>query len=126
MTAFPHTRGECLCYARPCPFIQCRHHLHSDVHWTGKQWKFRLSRTQGTDTCSLDVAEKAANFDDGIMPMEEIGKAMGMTREAVRQLLFKTLADVYRRLTVWDVIQRELRFGPDEDEETCLDDEAGG
>lgn len=91
----PLTRGDCLDGPRPCPFVSCRHHLLLDVHPnTGNlQVVFPdVFDPDGTprleempETCSLDVA------DLGGSTLEEVGEAMNVTRERVRQIEEKVL-----------------------------------
>lgn len=81
----PRTRAECVDGPRPCPRIACRHHLWLRLKeeqpgnpQAGKQGDttFRPSTMQ---SCSLDVAEKGASF-------EEIGNVLGMDSTRARQI----------------------------------------
>lgn len=67
----PMTRGDCLEGPRPCPYIECRHHMLVD-----------LPDDDMVDghTCSLDSAAL------GPMILEEIAVVLGVTRERVRQI----------------------------------------
>lgn len=75
----PRTRGECP-VDRPCPWA-CRYNLAYSVTATGI---VKLPRgndaTQWGENCALDHAER------GGMTLEEVGEAMGFTRERARQL----------------------------------------
>ena len=108
----PVTRGDCQDGPRPCPWVSCRYHLALDVTMGGS---IRISpslvdgdprgtkrmRTLGEGeefgvdewleeaaelvvnaehTCSLDLSEQ------GGKTLDEVGAAMGLTRERTRQV----------------------------------------
>jgi hypothetical protein len=77
----PRTRADCSKGPRPCPWVQCRHHLFLDVRQDGV---VRINFPGGPEsmlsTCSLDLA------NDGPRNLEQISVLMGMSRERVRQL----------------------------------------
>jgi hypothetical protein len=77
----PLTRGDCMDGPRPCPFVECRHHL--DVEKTAGHGE--------SPSCSLDEAEK------GGQTLEEIGEIFGVTRERVRQVEAWALQRVLHR-----------------------------
>ncbi len=72
------TRGDCLeggtNAARPCRFYKCNYALDGGV-------------------CTLDLADR-----DGEVLHSEIGKAIGVTRERVRQIEDTALKKLKRRL----------------------------
>jgi hypothetical protein len=81
----PATRADCAGVPRPCPYVSCRHHLWLRLKQeqpgnpqAGKQGDttFRPATMQ---SCSLDVAEKGASF-------EEIGQLLGMDSTRGRQI----------------------------------------
>ena len=78
----PKTRGDCAGVPRPCPFAACKYHLYVDVNEEGTL-KVNFP-DRGIDeipySCSLDVA------DAGMHTLDEIGDAMNITRERVRQI----------------------------------------
>ena len=78
----PWTRGDCIDMPRPCPFVSCRHHLYLDVTKHGRlQLNFPGVEVEDLiHSCALDVA------DDGDHTLEEVGVAMNVTRERVRQM----------------------------------------
>jgi hypothetical protein len=81
-TPRPRTRADCIEGPRPCPFIGCRHHLFMDVTPAGSI-KFNYPGLEPDElerSCSLDVA------DAGEFTLEEVGRAMNLTRERVRQI----------------------------------------
>ena len=55
----PRTRGECLGGPRPCPWIDCRHHLGGERH----------------ETCCLDVIRS------GGMTFGEVARIIGISRQ---------------------------------------------
>ncbi len=78
----PKTRAECSEFARPCPYVSCRHHLYLDVTPTGaiKVIFPDIEVEDMTESCALDVADR------GGAKVEEVADAMNLTRERVRQL----------------------------------------
>lgn len=66
----PPTRADCIAAVRPCPHVQCRHHIWNDTK------AVPLPR----QTCALDAAA------DGPLTLEEIGDLLGLTRERIRQI----------------------------------------
>ena len=78
----PATRGECAQGVRPCPYVGCKYHLWLDVNEAGG---VRLNKPdvppwQLEPSCALDVA------DEGGTSLEEVGRAMNLCRERVRQI----------------------------------------
>ena len=79
----PASRIQCASAPRPCLFVACKHHLYLDVNpetgsiklnFPGKEvWELE-------ETCALDLARR------GGMTLEELGKALNITRERARQL----------------------------------------
>lgn len=76
----PKTRAECVDLPRPCPYVGCRHHLALDVRPNGSILVTSLDPTEMDETCSLDLADR------GGMTLDEVGVAMLITRERVRQI----------------------------------------
>jgi len=101
----PQTRGDCvqtrenphaINAIRPCPWVSCKYHLQISVNpETGKiyhgldpdDW------TEDTQTCALDLA------DQGGAALDEVGRAMGVVRERVRQLEARALKRIREALT---------------------------
>jgi hypothetical protein len=78
----PRTRGECADGPRPCPWVSCRQHLYLDVGIRG-EIKFNFPDKdvdQIPETCALDVADR------GGVVLEEVGRALNITRSRVRQV----------------------------------------
>lgn len=79
--ARPRTRAECQEGPRPCPWVSCRHHLMLEVHPTSGAIKLNhpdLSVMK--ETCSLDIADRDP------LTLKELGEAIGVTNERVRQI----------------------------------------
>jgi len=81
-TARPRTRGDCAAGPRPCPWVSCRHHLFLEVRESGGiKLNFpHLEVWAMGESCSLDVADR------GTATLEQAGRAVGLTRERVRQI----------------------------------------
>lgn len=71
----PATRADCADIARPCPALRCRHHNGA-----------------GPWSCSLDVA------DAGGITLDEVGRALRVTRERARQLEVQALVQLRMRV----------------------------
>ncbi len=79
----PKTRADCLKMERPCPFVSCRHHLYLDLRDGRQSVKFNFPDKEPWDidpSCALDLADR------GPMILDEVGVAMNLTRERVRQI----------------------------------------
>lgn len=78
----PVTRGDCVGGERPCPWVSCKHHLYLEVS-AGGAIKINfpdLEPWQLQRTCALDIA------DENPITLEEVGEAMNLTRERIRQM----------------------------------------
>jgi hypothetical protein len=103
----PRTRGECRGGIRPCPYVACRHHLAIEVTDVGRLklvWPGRELEDMPA-TCALDLVDEA---DDGAT-LDEIGAALNVTRERVRQIERKALAKFRARMRALGVTEQELR-----------------
>lgn len=78
----PKTRGECCDGPRPCPWVSCKYNLFLDVERTGSiKFNFRhLEPEEMVESCVLDIADK------GGVILNDVGRAMNVTRERIRQL----------------------------------------
>lgn len=98
----PRTRGDCAGGLRPCPWVGCRYHLAIEVSRKGS---LRLSHDRPPweieETCALDVAERlgGSGMGDTEQALQQIGDALGLTRERVRQLVAEA-AEHFRRAAV--------------------------
>lgn len=83
----PDTRGECLKESRPCPWVMCKYHLYLDVGIKGSlKLNFPdLGPEEIPVTCSLDIADK------GGTTLDEVGNAMNLSRERIRQIEVKVI-----------------------------------
>lgn len=78
----PMTRAECVAGVRPCPFVSCRHHLYLDVTDAGAI-KLNFPDIEPDElafSCALDIA------DAGGATLEQVGAALNVTRERIRQM----------------------------------------
>lgn len=83
VTQRPQTRGECVNGLRPCPWVSCRHHLYLDINPDNGSIKLNfpnLEPWQLQHSCTLDVAAAGEHV------LEDIGEAMNLTRERIRQI----------------------------------------
>lgn len=76
----PRTRGECACVPRPCPYVACRWHLYLDAQRSGN---VRLNfpdrePSELHESCALDIADR------GGVTLDDVGRALNITREATR------------------------------------------
>ena len=78
----PRTRGDCRAAERPCPFVSCKWHLYLDLSLRGSIKFCHPGREpeELEDTCALDVADRGGQV------LEEVGLALGVARERVRQI----------------------------------------
>jgi hypothetical protein len=67
----PRTRGECINGPRPCPWLDCRYHLHRVGDF---------AKAADTETCSLDVADR------GEHTLADVAKITGLSVEWIRQI----------------------------------------
>lgn len=84
----PQTRAGCLDGPRPCPFVSCKYHLYLDVDPRNGAIKLNFPdvEVEGLrESCALDVADRGGAL------LEEVGAAMNLTRERVRQLELNSL-----------------------------------
>lgn len=87
----PLTRGDCEDMPRPCPFVSCSHHLYLDVNPETGALKINqphLEVWEMAETCSLDLADRAG------MTLEDVGAALSLTRERIRQVEVRGLIKI--------------------------------
>lgn len=100
----PQTRGDCVGGPRPCPWASCRHNLFLDVDQRTGSLHFAFGDRELWDlpeTCALDIADRAG------ATLDEVGRALGVTRERVRQQEERLLAKIK------DHNRRELGLPPE-------------
>jgi len=93
--ARPTTRQDCEDSARPCPWVSCRYHLYLDVNSETGTIKVNFPTVELWElpySCALDLA------DERELTFEEIGQALNLTRERIRQLTGDILSKVHHRL----------------------------
>jgi len=84
----PQTRGDCLRVPRPCPFVSCRYNLYLDIAPRTGSLKLNfpdINPGEMAESCVLDIADRSG------ATLEDVGAAMNLTRERVRQLEVKAL-----------------------------------
>lgn len=88
----PKTRADCKDGPRPCPFLSCRYHLLLDVTPAGTIVAPVVELDEVEETCALDVADR------GGTTLEAVGSLVGVTRERIRQIETKVLAELGLKL----------------------------
>jgi len=90
-----HTGDEVIWHSRPCIFVGCRPNLYLDVTENGS---LKLTRPElepedmrASRSCVLDVASQ------GPLTLDEVGHSLDVSRERIRQLEVKALADLHAR-----------------------------
>ena len=68
----PRTRGDCASVPRPCPFERCRYHLAPE--------RGRGQSPTSGESCALDIADQEG------ATLDVVGRALGVSRERVRQI----------------------------------------
>lgn len=94
-TARPKTRGECIDGPRPCPWVGCKYHLYLDVNPSTGSLKLNFGLIDMHylhQTCALDIADK------GCAVLQEVGRALNLTRERARQIEVKALIELRRAI----------------------------
>jgi len=92
----PKTRGDCASVPRPCPWVSCPYSLYLDVDPITGSIKLNHPDKEPDEidpdrSCALDIA------DLGGASLEDVGLAMNMTRERVRQIEEGAMAKVRSR-----------------------------
>jgi hypothetical protein len=96
LSAKPRTRAECANVPRPCPYASCKYHLAVDVAPNGQLTQHKNPEDMPANmSCALDATE------EGGLTGEEIGLAIGATRQRAEQLLEQAL----RRPCLRNVLQ---------------------
>ena len=102
----PATRGECCGGARPCPFVGCLYHLYLDVNAETGSMKMNFPGVEPweiKDSCALDVADR------GGVTLEEVGDAMNLTRERIRQVETQGLQSFEERISKDEIAREAIR-----------------
>lgn len=79
----PKTRADCEGGPRPCPFAACEFNLLVEVDETNGHLHFPFGTSDVTaipESCWADIADR------GGLTLEEVGRAVGVTRERTRQI----------------------------------------
>ncbi len=105
----PEKRSDCANVPRPCPFISCKYNLYLEVNPVTGAIKINFPEKEIEEmrySCSLDLAEKDST-------LEEIGSAVHVTRERVRQIEFKALNKLRRKIELLPIKQELLQYFAD-------------
>jgi hypothetical protein len=107
----PRTRAECVSGPRPCPFVSCRHHLYLEVDQRNGAIKLNHPDKEPGElehSCALDVADSE---QDG-RTLDQISKAINVTRERVRQIELNILTKLERQRALEEFIGDGREPGP--------------
>jgi len=87
----PRTRADCKNSRRPCPWVGCRHHLYLDITEAGGiRLNFPDKRPWELDPCcALDIIDQY-----GDRTLDQVGRAVNLTCERVRQIELDACAKV--------------------------------
>jgi hypothetical protein len=91
----PSCRADCANGPRPCPWVSCRYHLYLDINADTGTIKFNFPEREIWEmehTCALDLA------DAGELTFEQIGDALNLTRERIRQMTNAIVDQLYERI----------------------------
>lgn len=111
----PKSRDDCRDGPRPCPIASCSAHLKFDVNPRTGSISDNFPGVEiedMADTCSLDVADR------GPRTHEEIGRALGVTKQRAEQIEVKATAkliaqsDRLRDLLDDDMPRTRLEWAP--------------
>lgn len=113
----PQTRGDCIDDERPCIWVGCKYHLYLDVNPENGSIQLNFPHLEPWElahTCVLDFAGRpgyVASDEQGRIngslafehTLEEVGAALNVTRERIRQLEAKALAKLrFRELADYE------------------------
>ena len=107
----PRTREECRGGARPCPFVSCRFNTYLDVI---KDNGFIHLTYEGREpdevppelSCAEDLADRARAGNPPTL--EEVGMALGVSRERARQIEDIALAKVELALRELGIVKKDV------------------
>lgn len=91
----PGCRSDCADGPRPCPWVSCRYHLYLDINQATGTIKINFPESEIWElesTCALDLA------GEGESTFEEIGQAINLTRERIRQLTNEIVDNLYEQI----------------------------
>ena len=83
----PTTRAECKDMERPCPYVSCKYHLYIDVHPVRGSIKLNfpdLEVWEMTETCALDVADRARKLALEVLDLAGAAQALGARAVVLR------------------------------------------
>lgn len=99
--SLPIYRRDCSGVPRPCPHLECRHHLWRQDEAISQ--RCRSTPPRGAESCALDVAE------NGPLELRAVGELMGLSHERVRQIEHMAIAKLRSRLAMFGITDVELR-----------------
>lgn len=84
---YVETQGACMSLGEPCATTLCRYHLHGDA---------KPSQVDAAPVPRVTCVLKIASC--GPMTLEDVGRALGLTRERVRQIADKAVLHLHQNL----------------------------
>lgn len=109
-----HCDDEVIWHSRPCIFVGCRPNLYLDVTDNGS---LKLTRPElepeemrASRSCVLDVASH------GPLTLDEVGHALDVSRERIRQLEVKALYDLHAHAENAGITEDAINDVPDREQ----------
>jgi hypothetical protein len=107
----PRTREDCRGGLRPCPFVSCRFNNYLNVTKHGYialTWEgLEPDEVAPELSCAEDLADRARRGDPPTL--EEVGRALGISRERARQLEEIALARLEEELRAQGIERKDVR-----------------
>ena len=98
----PRYRYECKHGIRPCPYVSCKYHLYLDVNPDTGTIKLNfpdIEVWEMEESCALDIAERCG------ATLDEIGRALNLCRERVRQIEAIVLKKIRSESYDWEMTE---------------------
>lgn len=81
----PRVRSDCDRVQRPCPYVGCKYNLYLDAPKSDTAIHYNFPHLEPWEmsvhgSCTLDIAER------GAVTLAQIGEALNLTRERIRQI----------------------------------------
>lgn len=109
-----HCDDEVIWHSRPCIFVGCRPNLYLDVTDNGSlkltRPELKPEEMRASRSCVLDVA------GHGPLTLDEVGHALDVSRERIRQLEVKALSDLHMHAESAGITEDAINDVPDREQ----------